>query len=118
MATPSLHGAQTARGGALVPLPRVAQEQPLDDPRRGDVDEWGRSEHMREIEAVNDRLHAARMAESVVLSDWREEIVAIAEQLEQQELPLLRRSIVAYHRRRQRRVMEIVRALHQLPTSS
>ena len=78
----------------------------------------GNAEHMREIEAVNDRLHAARMAESVVLSDWREEIVAIAEQLEQQELPLLRRSIVAYHRRRQRRVMEIVRALHQLPTSS
>jgi 1-acyl-sn-glycerol-3-phosphate acyltransferase len=30
-------------------LPRAAQEQPLDDPRRGDVDEWGRSEHMREI---------------------------------------------------------------------
>lgn len=38
------------RSTALVPvsLPPVADE-PLDDPRRGDVDEWGRSERMREI---------------------------------------------------------------------
>jgi 1-acyl-sn-glycerol-3-phosphate acyltransferase len=38
----------SARSAALVPVPREAPE-PLDDPRRGDVDEWGRSEHMREI---------------------------------------------------------------------
>jgi 1-acyl-sn-glycerol-3-phosphate acyltransferase len=40
------------RSGALVPvsLPRVADEPAdLDDPRLGDVDEWGRSERMREI---------------------------------------------------------------------
>jgi DNA-binding FadR family transcriptional regulator len=76
----------------------------------------GNAEHMREIEALNDRLHAARMAESAVVSDWREEIAAIADQFEQQELAILRRSITAYHRRRQRLVMEIVRALHHLPT--
>ncbi len=35
---------------ALVPVPRPADEAPpLPDPRLGDVDEWGRSEHMREL---------------------------------------------------------------------
>jgi 1-acyl-sn-glycerol-3-phosphate acyltransferase len=35
--------------GALVHLPRQPEAEPLDDPRQSDVDEWGRSEHMREI---------------------------------------------------------------------
>jgi 1-acyl-sn-glycerol-3-phosphate acyltransferase len=36
--------------GALVHLPRTAQAEPvLHDPRRSDVDEWGRSEHLREL---------------------------------------------------------------------
>jgi 1-acyl-sn-glycerol-3-phosphate acyltransferase len=35
--------------GALVPLPRPAERAPLRDPRRGDVDEWGRSEHIRAL---------------------------------------------------------------------
>ena len=34
---------------ALVPVPRTTDDGPLTDPRRSDVDEWGRSEHMREI---------------------------------------------------------------------
>ena len=35
---------------ALVPLPKLAEEPPpLPDPRLSDVDEWGRSEHMREL---------------------------------------------------------------------
>ena len=33
---------------ALVPVPK-ADDRDLADPRRSDVDEWGRSEHMREI---------------------------------------------------------------------
>jgi 1-acyl-sn-glycerol-3-phosphate acyltransferase len=39
------------RSKALVPvaLPPVAEDHELDDPRLGDVDEWGRSERMREI---------------------------------------------------------------------
>lgn len=36
-----------APGHALVALPREADEPELDDPRRSDVDEWGRSERMR-----------------------------------------------------------------------
>ena len=35
--------------GALVPLRPPEAEQPLHDPRRSDVDEWGRSEHTREL---------------------------------------------------------------------
>lgn len=34
---------------ALVPVPPAEGTAELDDPRRSDVDEWGRSEHMREI---------------------------------------------------------------------
>src|SRR3954447_9809396 len=34
--------------GALVHLPRQAEAEPLHDPRQSDVDEWGRSEQMRE----------------------------------------------------------------------
>ena len=36
-------------GGALVPMPRRSDAEPLDDPRRSDVDEWGRSESMRAL---------------------------------------------------------------------
>src|SRR6266550_9599129 len=35
--------------GALVHLPRQPEAEPLADPRPGDVDEWGRSEHIREL---------------------------------------------------------------------
>ncbi len=35
---------------ALVPVPRLAEEpMPLADPRRSDIDEWGRSERVRQI---------------------------------------------------------------------
>jgi len=39
------------RGGALVPLPRTAPEPEIElpDPRQSDVDEWGRSERVREV---------------------------------------------------------------------
>src|SRR5690348_15199988 len=40
------------RSTALVPVsipPPAEEREPLTDPRLGDVDEWGRSERMREI---------------------------------------------------------------------
>jgi 1-acyl-sn-glycerol-3-phosphate acyltransferase len=51
--TPSLYG-DAIRGGELVHLPRTAPGEgtgptPLDELRPGDVDEWGRSEHAREL---------------------------------------------------------------------
>jgi len=48
---PVVVGRETHRGetqGSLVPFPRPADEVD-DDPRRSDVDEWGRSEHMRAL---------------------------------------------------------------------
>jgi 1-acyl-sn-glycerol-3-phosphate acyltransferase len=44
-----------------VPDPRGRQPEALDDPRLGDVDEWGRSEHMRQL---------ARMLYDPVYSKW------------------------------------------------
>src|SRR5436305_1513941 len=35
--------------GALVHLPRQPEAEPLHDPRQSDVDEWGRSEHIRQL---------------------------------------------------------------------
>ena len=41
---------ESDRPGALVHLPRPAEDSaPLANPRLSDVDEWGRSEHMREL---------------------------------------------------------------------
>jgi len=44
-------GVATPPSTALVPVPRAGADadEPLDDPRRSDVDEWGRSEHLREL---------------------------------------------------------------------
>lgn len=50
------------RGGALVPLPRPAEEPGAeDDVRLSDVDEWGRSERMREL---------ARMLYQPIYENW------------------------------------------------
>ena len=51
VSTPSFQG-DALRGGELVHLPRTAPgggQPPLDELRPGDVDEWGRSEHAREL---------------------------------------------------------------------
>jgi 1-acyl-sn-glycerol-3-phosphate acyltransferase len=42
-------GAMASDTGALVRVPDEAPVATLDDPRESDVDEWGRSEHMREL---------------------------------------------------------------------
>ena len=52
--SPGGHGAGDAEvvptaSSTLVPLPKEDPDSPRPDERRGDVDEWGRSEHMREI---------------------------------------------------------------------
>lgn len=48
MARPTTEATRT--GAHLVPVPAPAPDpEPLEDPRRSDVDEWGRSERMREL---------------------------------------------------------------------
>jgi 1-acyl-sn-glycerol-3-phosphate acyltransferase len=47
--TPGKETAQREQRAALVPLPRPAEVPTTDAGRMSDVDEWGRSEHMREI---------------------------------------------------------------------
>src|SRR6478609_1721239 len=50
MAQPQPKEVKTAASLVPVPLPpNVEEPEALNDPRRGDVDEWGRSEHMREL---------------------------------------------------------------------
>jgi 1-acyl-sn-glycerol-3-phosphate acyltransferase len=46
---PKLAGVGPSTSVALVPVPKEEESGGLTDPRRSDVDEWGRSEHMREI---------------------------------------------------------------------
>ena len=46
---PTKRVAERDTGAALVPLPRVTDDPEPADPRIGDVDEWGRSEHIREL---------------------------------------------------------------------
>jgi DNA-binding GntR family transcriptional regulator len=72
------------------------------------------AEYVREVGSINDRLHAVRIAESDVIRDWREEVAQIANELDRNCMPALRRMIVSYHRRRERLATEILRALHQL----
>jgi 1-acyl-sn-glycerol-3-phosphate acyltransferase len=43
------HAVAVAEERALVPVPAEGRPEPLPDPRRSDVDEWGRSEHMRRM---------------------------------------------------------------------
>ena len=46
---PAKRVAERTTGAALVPLPRVSPEPEPPDPRISDVDEWGRSERMRQL---------------------------------------------------------------------
>jgi DNA-binding GntR family transcriptional regulator len=71
----------------------------------------GNIEHVRQLQSINDRLHAVRNAESVILRDWREELAALRHELEREDAPAVRRLIGAYHRRRGRIASELVRAL-------
>lgn len=74
----------------------------------------GNVEYEREIGSLNDRLHRVRIAEATLIRDWREEIGSLRAAFDQSDVVKLRRAIVAYHRRRRRKVTEIIRALHQL----
>jgi DNA-binding GntR family transcriptional regulator len=75
-------------------------------------------ECVREIQSINDRLHAVRIAESTVINDWCREIAALKDAIEHQHASALRRLISDYHRRRQRTVMETIRVLTSMAKRS
>lgn len=70
----------------------------------------GNAEHEAALDNLNDRLAALREAERRVLSDTGDELARLAEKLEAADLAGLRSGVLAYHRRRQRSVPEILAA--------
>ncbi|HEY9553146.1 GntR family transcriptional regulator [Allosphingosinicella sp.] len=70
-------------------------------------------EHHRAVRSANDRLHAARLAESRVLAGIEEELADLCEAAGEGAAAKLRKLITAYHRRRRRAAAEIVRSLYR-----
>lgn len=69
----------------------------------------GNREQAFAIEALNDRLHAARRAETLVLAGLHDEVAGLYDA----DLRTLRRALGQYHRRRAAAVPAIVRALYR-----
>jgi len=73
----------------------------------------GNIEHALAVHSTSDRLHAARLAEAGLFDDWRDELAQLEAVFMAGDLPLLRRRLVAYHRRRHRAAAMIVRTLYR-----
>lgn len=71
----------------------------------------GNPEHAAAVTRLNDRLRPVRQIELLVLAHCESEIDEMAAQLIGDSMPALRRSLAAFHRRRERHVDEIVAAL-------
>ncbi|KRA84103.1 GntR family transcriptional regulator [Altererythrobacter sp. Root672] len=71
----------------------------------------GNPEHGATIATLNDRLRAVRQVELALMADPLAELEPIAALLASDTLPGLRRTLAAYHRRRERLVGELVAAL-------
>ena len=71
----------------------------------------GNPEHLAAVARLNDRLRPIRQAELALLDEPQAELGTIAAQLADPLQLALRRSLAAYHRRRERVVGEIVAAL-------
>ncbi len=76
----------------------------------------GNIELQRAMASLNARLHAARMVESEILADVREELAQIGGALASDDRPLLRNLVTAYCNRRERAAAAILRALYRSPT--
>lgn len=73
----------------------------------------GNIEHRRAIASVNDRLHAARRVEHLVLDGVADELTRLKAALAAGIVGETLREIVRYHRRRQRSAAEIARTLYR-----
>lgn len=72
----------------------------------------GNPEHVAAIAHLNDRLRPARRAELGLLEDLETELDELAHRLAEGTPLPLRRTLAAFHRRRERIVGELVAALH------
>ena len=70
-------------------------------------------EHKRVMVGINDRLHAVRASEVLVLDRVEEELSELAAALADHAARDLGKLIFAYHRRRRRVVSDIVRAVYR-----
>lgn len=73
----------------------------------------GNPEHVEAIARLNDRLRPVRRIELDLIAGGRAELAAIEDAHRGNEAPLLRRSLIAYHRRRERSADAIVAALQR-----
>lgn len=72
------------------------------------------AEHSRAVKSLNDRLSAIRIVEPSVIEPVAGEIDSIDAALQGNDDHGLRRLLLDYHRRRQRKAAEIVRAYYRL----
>ncbi|MGY4398808.1 DNA-binding transcriptional MocR family regulator [Sphingomonas sp. UYAg733] len=70
-------------------------------------------EHRRAISSANDRLHAARVAETKILDGIADELANLREAVAAANRNDVRRQVAAYHRRRQQAAAEVVRILYR-----
>lgn len=70
-------------------------------------------EHRRAVASTNDRLHAARLAESKVMTGIQDELAAITAALVRGSTSDVRVLLASYHRRRHRAAAEIIRTLYR-----
>lgn len=71
------------------------------------------AEHMRAVLALNDRLQPLRVVEVMVIEPVEGEMEALGTALAEHDETQLRRLLLDYHRRRQRKAAEIVRAYYR-----
>lgn len=72
------------------------------------------AEHLRAVKSINDRLHALRLVEPLVIGATAGELKTLHAALADQDGPRLRRGLVDYHRPRQRKSADILRAHYRL----
>lgn len=75
-------------------------------------------EHVRAMHVLNDRLHAVRLAEAVVLEGVEPELMSLARAASQADRARLRALLAGYHRRRLRAASAILRQLYRQDASA
>lgn len=105
---------QASDGDPLAGMPGETSEAPLEATETlflAIAARSGNPEHAAAVARLNDRLRPVRRIELDLLADCEAELDEMAFRLAEDALPDLRRSLAAFHRRRERHVGEIVAAL-------